>query len=130
MDMEIDRNALVRRPSTRSLTQLMEHALHQAFGFPVQVLGVKLWASPGVLENDTNMFYVSEVEPTAIRSLPTWDPATHVLASDRRKAEEKAARQAAKQARLPEPLLLPVSEEELENAPIIEAEFLDTKNTP
>lgn len=50
MDMVLDSAALDRRPATHTALAVLEAAIEQALGFPVQVRQLQLWVSPSVFE--------------------------------------------------------------------------------
>ncbi len=50
MDVLVTHADLQRRNSTRVAETVLEAAITQAFGFPVQIRGLELWISPGLFD--------------------------------------------------------------------------------
>lgn len=50
MDILISHAELGRRASTRVAADVLEAAIEQVFGYPVQIRGIEVWASPMLFE--------------------------------------------------------------------------------
>ena len=90
MDMEIDRQALMRRDTTKALLRLLEYALEEVMGHPVTVVGLKTWTTPGIF--DERRIYG---EPPAHLLRPLPHPVPDVLPSQRGYMERRLARREA-----------------------------------